>query len=65
MFCAVDQKAAGLTADAIERDRPIYVYGGGGHATPVMGVIQREGEVARVPSTLYTFFTSNIFEKTS
>ena len=65
MFCAADQKVAGLTADAIKQDRPIHVYGGGGHATPVIGVIQRAGEVARVPGVLYAFLTSNIFEKMS
>ena len=35
--CGNIEAAARLMADAIEQDRLIHVYGGGGHTTLVMG----------------------------
>ena len=49
------EKAAGLMADAIEQDRLINVYGGGGHTTLVMGeMFFRAGGFANINPIMET-----------
>ncbi len=49
------EKAASLLADAIEQDRLIHVYGGGGHTTLVMGeMFFRAGGLANINPIMET-----------
>ena len=49
------EKAAGLMADAINRDQLIHVYGGGGHTTLVMGeMFFRAGGLANINPIMET-----------
>ena len=49
------QRAARLMADAIEQDRLINVYGGGGHTTLVMGeMFFRAGGLANINPLMET-----------
>lgn len=49
------RKAAGLMADAVEQDRLIHVYGGGGHTTLVMGeMFFRAGGFANINPIMET-----------